>query len=214
MSSELIRYKDICVDFHGSRLFSKFNLIVNQGDKLILKGRSGSGKSTLLKIILGIIHVDDGEIFYRGRKVSASNIWDIRKEIAYVSQDTDIGEGIVKDLINEIFSFDHNRGRKYHRKRNSLIEYFGLDRSIVYKKFEDLSGGEKQRICIIISVLLGKEIFLLDEVTSALDPELKEKVVDFFLENEDWTLLVASHDNTWDRVAMDEIFVDGCEINA
>lgn len=208
MASELIKYRDVGVSFNGSCLFSDFNLIINKGDKILLKGRSGTGKSTLLKILLGIIRTDEGDVYFRDRNVCSKTVWDIRKEIAYVSQDTDIGEGIVKDLVNDIFHYHNNHGMKYHNKRNSLLEYFELDKSLLYKRFEDLSGGEKQRICLIISILLGKDIFVLDEVTSALDPELKDKVVDYFLKNEDWTLFIVSHDDVWEREGTSMIYVD------
>ncbi|MCK4941335.1 ATP-binding cassette domain-containing protein, partial [candidate division WOR-3 bacterium] len=65
------------------------------------------------------------------------------------------------------------------------------------ENFEKLSGGEKQRILIVIALLLKRSVFLLDEVTSALDSELKEKVRDFFLKGDDWTVMVISHDKDW-----------------
>lgn len=209
MSQRLIQYKNICVDLDGSPILCNFNLTVNKGNKVLLTGPSGSGKSTLLKLLLGFIRPDYGEVLYDGNRVNPSTVWDIRKEIAYVSQDTDIGEGIVKDLINAIFAYDHNKGRKYHKRRNLLFEHFGMDKSLMYKEFENLSGGEKQRVCIIISILLGKEIFLLDEVTSALDPALKQKVMDFFLEKKDWTLLIVSHDKTWKYSDIKTVYIDG-----
>jgi len=209
MASELIKYQNVGVSFNGRQLLSDFNLTINKGDKILLKGKSGAGKSTLLKMILGIVRTQDGAIYFRGQAICPKTVWDIRREIAYVSQDTDIGEGIVKDLINEIFHYHNNHGMKYHRKRNSLLEYFELDKDLLYKRFEDLSGGEKQRICLVISILLGKEVFLLDEVTSALDSELKIKVVDYFLQHNDWTLFVVSHDDVWDREGTSKIYVDG-----
>jgi putative ABC transport system ATP-binding protein len=207
MVSELIRYQDVGVRFNGCQLLSGFNLNINQGDKILLKGKSGTGKSTLLKLILGIVRVQEGKVYFRGQGLCPETVWNIRKEIAYVSQDTDIGEGIVKDLINEIFHYQNNKGMKYHNKRNYLLEYFEMDKALLYNRFEDLSGGEKQRICLIISILLGKEIFLLDEVTSALDFELKKKVVDYFLQQNNWTLFIASHDDVWDREETTTIYV-------
>jgi len=67
-----------------------------------------------------------------------------------------------------------------------------------------LSGGEKQRIGILIALLLEREIFLLDEATSALDAGLKKKVAEHFLKHSHWTLFVISHDREWER--------DGVEI--
>ena len=60
-----------------------------------------------------------------------------------------------------------------------------------------MSGGERQRLAIIISVLLKRNIFFLDEITSALDKHLKKKVADFFVEKDDWTAIIISHDPVW-----------------
>ena len=74
-----------------------------------------------------------------------------------------------------------------------------LEDNILDKNFQELSGGEKQRIGILISLLLDRDIYLLDEVTSTLDMNLKKKIADYFLAQEDWTLLVISHDREWER---------------
>ncbi len=74
-----------------------------------------------------------------------------------------------------------------------------LEGNILDKNFQELSGGEKQRIGILIALLLNRDIYLLDEVTSALDMNLKKKVSDYFLSREDLTLLVISHDREWER---------------
>ena len=60
-----------------------------------------------------------------------------------------------------------------------------------------MSGGEKQRFALIAGLLLGRKIFLLDEVTSSLDRDMKKKVVDFFADQTDWTVLAVSHDTVW-----------------
>lgn len=74
-----------------------------------------------------------------------------------------------------------------------------LEKDILEKDFENLSGGEKQRIGILIALLLEREIFLLDEATSALDAGLKKKVGELFLKHSQWTLFVISHYREWER---------------
>ena len=61
----------------------------------------------------------------------------------------------------------------------------------------ELSGGEKQRLAIIVSILLERKVFLLDEVTSSLDKHLKKKVINYFIEQDDWTIVAISHDPGW-----------------
>jgi putative ABC transport system ATP-binding protein len=116
-----------------------------------------------------------------------------------VAQDTDLGEGKVKNLINEIFSYKANKEQLNPDKLLTFMLELELEDTILNKNFQELSGGEKQRIGILISLLLNRNIYLLDEITSALDINLKQKVADYFLTQEDWTLLIISHDREWER---------------
>ena len=115
-------------------------------------------------------------------------------------QDTDLGEGRkVKNLLDEIFSYRTNKEKLDHEKLRVFMQELELEGNILDKNFQELSGGEKQRIGILIALLLNRDIYLLDEVTSALDMNLKKKVSDYFLAREDWKLLVISHDREWER---------------
>jgi len=201
---EIIRYENTGISFGGKKVISGFSLRVLRGKKILLRGKSGIGKSTLFKMLLGFEKPSEGLLYFRGKSVNAQVAWEVRKEVSYVSQDMDLGEGPVKDLLDEIFSYRPNREKRNPEKLNTLMKEFELDQEILEKNFENLSGGEKQRIEILIALMLGRDIFLLDEVTSALDFELKKKVVDHFLKHKAWTLFVISHDREWER--------DGVEI--
>nr|MBC8484598.1 ATP-binding cassette domain-containing protein [Bacteroidota bacterium] len=165
----MIKLKDITVKINNAYILKDFNLAVEKGEKVLISGKSGIGKSTLLKLILGFTLPDKGCLTFDNIELDKKSIWEIRKRIAYVSQDLDIGQGEVNALIKEIFflktnlksSFDNNELIK-------LLHLFELKEDILFKDYEELSGGEKQRIAIIISILLKREVFLLDEITSAL----------------------------------------------
>ena len=77
------------------------------------------------------------------------------------------------------------------------MDFLRLPASVLDDEYEKLSGGEKQRIAILIALLLKRNIFLLDEVTSFLDAELKKKIITFFTQNREWTVLAISHDPDW-----------------
>lgn len=201
---EIIRYEKAGISFGGKVVISDFSLCVLRGKKILLRGKSGIGKSTLLKMILGFEKPSEGSLYYRGKSVNAQVVWEVRREVSYVSQDMDLGEGPVKDLLDEIFSYHPNREKRNPERLNFLMKELELNQDILDKNFENLSGGEKQRIGILIALMLERDVFLLDEVTSALDSELKKKVVDHFLKHEDWTLFIISHDREWER--------DGVEI--
>lgn len=193
----LIRYDNISISYDDNIVLKNFNLSVLTGDKMLIVGRSGLGKSTIFKTLLGFVKPIAGSIYFKDKSISETEIWEIRRQIAYVSQNTDIDDGKVKDIINDIFQFNYNKSIFWQSDLQHLLDYFELEKNILNKKFETLSGGEKQRICIIISILLHRDIFLLDEVTSDLDNDMKLKVADYFLNKEKWTVLIISHDVVW-----------------
>ncbi|AKB25987.1 YbbL ABC transporter ATP-binding protein [Methanosarcina sp. MTP4] len=199
MQDEIIRYEGVGMTYNSKKVLSGFNLNIKRGQKILLKGKSGAGKSTLFKMLLGFEKPTDGALYYRNQPVDPSRVWEIRKEVAYVSQETDLGEGPVKVLLEEIFSYHPNRDKMDPKKLQVLMQDFELEEDTLDKNYEDLSGGEKQRIGILIALMLGREIFLLDEATSALDSELKEKVAEYFLKHGKWTLFIISHDREWER---------------
>ncbi len=199
MQEEIIRYENIGISFGSKKVISGFSLRILRGQKILLRGKSGTGKSTLFKMLLGFESLSEGSLYYKKKPINSHVAWEIRKEVSYVSQDTDLGEGPVKNLLDEIFSYRPNREKKNFEKLNILMKEFELDKDILEKNFENLSGGEKQRIGILISLMLERDTFLLDEATSALDSELKKRVVDHFLKHNDWTLFIISHDKEWER---------------
>ena len=211
MQEEIIKYENIGIFFGSKKIISGFSLRILRGQKILLRGKSGTGKSTLFKMLLGFESPSEGSLYYKKKPVNSHVAWEIRKEVGYISQDTDLGEGPVKNQLNEIFSYRPNREKMDSKKLNALMKEFELDKDILEKNFENLSGGEKQRIGILIALMLGRDTFLLDEVTSALDSELKKRVVDHFLKHKNWTLFIISHDKEWERdeVEIVELGKDG-----
>ncbi|MCX5770731.1 MAG: ATP-binding cassette domain-containing protein [Candidatus Hydrogenedentes bacterium] len=84
--------------------------------------------------------------------------------------------------------------RKNLAETPELFERFMLGRDLINQQVTELSGGEKQRVALISSILLGRRIFLLDEVTSALDSAAKGAVLEFFRPRGDVTVISVSHD--------------------
>ncbi len=194
----MIIFDGISVRFGNRYILKDFNLNIDRGEKVLIFGKSGAGKSTLIRLLLGFTTPESGRIYFEGEMLDRRTVWEIRKRVAYVSQDLDIGEGMVSDIIGEAFSLRATSSiTDYKERLNDLLEYFMLKEGIMHKEFGDLSGGEKQRIAIIIALLLQRDIFLLDEVTSALDVRMKERVIDCFTGNPDWTVLILSHDKDW-----------------
>ncbi len=193
----IFRIENITKRFSEKFVLRNFSFDVSLGDKINISGRSGIGKTTLFKLLLGFDSPDEGKIYFQDSELNDSAVWDVRKKVAYVSQDLNIGHGKVISLFNETLNYKANLHQKTKAEkeiRNKLI-FFELPENILDKNIEELSGGEKQRIAIINSLLLNRNIFFLDEVTSALDIINKKKVLDYFLGEPDFTVLYISHDD-------------------
>ncbi|WP_269852030.1 ABC transporter ATP-binding protein [Methanosarcina horonobensis] len=200
MQDEIIRYEKAGIASGTKKsAFEFFSLHPERKKKVLMKGKSGTGKSTLFKTLLGFEKLSEGSVYYRGMPLNPQVAWQVRKEVAYISQDTDLGEGPVKALFEEVHSYRPNREKMDSEKLHTYMSELELEKDILEKSFENLSGGEKQRIGILIALLLERDIFLLDEATSALDSGLKKKVADYFLKHGDWTLFIISHDREWER---------------
>lgn len=196
----MITFHDVSLGFDNKPVLTDLNLQVASGEKILVSGKSGCGKTTLLRLILGIVQPDKGSVAVDGEPVSARTVWDIRKRTAYVDQEPKIGSGRIEDIVTRIFSFKANSGRGLGM--DAAEEYFDfleLDKTVLSEDYGSLSGGEKQRISILIALLLERDIFLLDEATSALDEDLKKKVAGLFMTHPGWTVVAVSHDIIWRR---------------
>ncbi len=194
----MIQLQNISLTLDGRPLFRDLSVEVPAGGRLIISGESGSGKTTLLRMLLGFVLPDNGKVFIDNQELKLHNVWQLRQNMAYVSQEMQIGRGRVDAFIKEILRFKNNRGIAYDEDRVlALLNDFQLGSNAIQKDLNDLSGGELQRVAIIVTLLLNRKIYLLDEVTSALDEPLKELIVDYFSRLKDKTLIVSSHDKIW-----------------
>jgi len=201
----LIEYRNINLKFDERILFSNFNLEINKNEKVLFSASSGQGKTTLIKMLMGFIVPDAGEIVVNGIKLSGDTINTIRKDIAYVSQDADIPKGIVAEVFDEVFGYRVNRHLNY--EKTMLVKWlneFSLMPDILEQEMDCISGGERQRLALIMGILLDRDIWVLDEITTGLDVELKNKIVEVLLTYEK-TMLIVSHDEIYKNAGLREV---------
>lgn len=193
----ILEGKNIHFHYGDEIIFDDFSFKLQKGEKLVLKGESGSGKSTLFRLILGFEQPDSGTFFYKDSELSNERIRLLRKDTAWLPQDLNIGEGTVEKVIHFPFTFKSTqRDKPDEESITRLLNDLGLESEILAKTFSDLSTGQRQRIGVLISLMMDKDLFLLDEPTSALDRESKKKLADLLLTN-DRTILSTSHDPFW-----------------
>ncbi len=193
--SAALQAKDVTVRFNGQTVLRDFSMALKVGEKAVLTGPSGCGKSTVLRCLLGFVAPESGTILVAGTALTAETVWSLRRHVAYVGQEPELGSGAVRQILERPFHYHANATLKDNLQRApELFETFGLAPSLLDKDASDLSGGEKQRVALVSVLLLDRRIFLLDEITSALDPTSKDAVLDTFRRRHDVTALFVAHD--------------------
>ena len=176
------------------------SLGIDKGEIMALIGPSGSGKSTLLRVLVGLLLPNAGGVTLDGEKIDYKNrvqLKRLRDRFAIVFQQYNLFQNMTA-LDNVTVAPVKVRGRprrEVEEEARALLEKVGLS-----EKFnaypDELSGGQQQRVAIARALALRPEILLLDEVTSALDPELVGEVLDSIrlLAEEGMTMLIVSHE--------------------
>ncbi len=191
----VLEARDVTVRFNGQTVLRDFSLSIQAGRKAVLTGPSGCGKSTVLRCLLGFVVPESGTVLISDTPLTAETVWTLRQRLAYVGQEPDLGGGLVRHVLERPFYYRANAGlRENLQLADDLFETFGLASSLLDKEAGDLSGGEKQRVALVSTLLLDRRIFLLDEITSALDPASKDAVADYFRRRDDVTALFVAHD--------------------
>jgi putative ABC transport system ATP-binding protein len=195
----MIRFENITISFKGVDIVTDFSLDVKKGEHAVLTGQSGSGKTSILKTLTGVVVPGKGDIFINGIKVDCLSVVETRKKICYVPQKVvfDPDEN-VRDFIMLPFSFKANRDivpeESLIKKR---LESVGLETDLFDKMMSEVSGGQQQRLAIVRGLLLKREIYLLDEITSNLDGTNKKLIIDIFKNMNDVSILSVGHDEEW-----------------
>ncbi len=194
----LILISRLTVRFGNKVPFRNFSLEIAPGERVILTGESGLGKSTLLKCLLGFTIPESGEIFIDGLPVSGETVWRIRTRLAYVPQEPELGEGILRQWFEQSFTFKANAHLKGNLSRlPELFDRLSLSPALLDAAVDTLSGGEKQRAALIAALLLDRKILLLDEPTSALDKKNSLAVTSLLRSLDGATILGISHDTNF-----------------
>ncbi|MEM7301730.1 MAG: amino acid ABC transporter ATP-binding protein [Pseudomonadota bacterium] len=214
MTPAQLSLKGISKSFGDQQVLNAFDLDIAKGETICLIGPSGSGKSTLLRCMNLLEPTDDGVILFDGRDISEPGIdpRPVHQRIGIVFQSFNLFPHMTA-LANvmlaprRVLKLPTSENRQ---RAETLFKKFGLSDHI--SKYPDqLSGGQQQRVAVIRALAMQPEIMLFDEITSALDPELVEEVLDLLrqLRSQGMTMVLATHEMGFARGFADRIcFLD------
>jgi len=214
-----IEIKSLNAYYDKLHVLKDINLNVEKGEILSLIGPSGSGKSSLLKMLVGLLKPKSGNVILNNNQLNYSNNSDlriIREQIAIVFQQYNLFQNmnVLKNVCIAPTKIQKRDKKQVEEQAINLLEKVGLKDKL--KSYPDeLSGGQQQRVAIARALCLNPEILLLDEVTSALDPELVQEVLDSvrLLASEGMTMLIVSHEMSFVKeVSSRVVFMDNGSI--
>jgi polar amino acid transport system ATP-binding protein len=196
--------------FGSNLVLDGIDLEVDAHRCVVLIGASGSGKSTLLRTVDLLEEVDDGVILLAGEDITdpRKDADTLRARMGMVFQAFNLFPHMrVLDNVTLASRLVHRVPRREAETRAmTILERVGLaDRARAFP--DELSGGQQQRVAIARALVGSPRLLLLDEVTSALDPELVGEVLDLLIElkAEGMTMLVATHEMGFARRVADEV---------
>jgi len=218
MSGEALRVEDVHKSFGKLEVLRGIDLVLAEHEVVCLIGASGSGKSTLLRCVNLLEPIASGRIVVGGEEITARgvDVDVVRRGIGIVFQSFNLFPHMT---VLENVTLAPRKARGLSRSEadtdaTRLLERFGLaDKRDEYP--DRLSGGQQQRVAIARALAMEPQLLLLDEVTSALDPELVAEVLDVIRELAagGMTMLIATHEMGFARdVAHRVCFLDAGRI--
>lgn len=209
-STPKLSLRNVRKSFGTNTVLDGIDLDVAEGEVITLIGASGSGKSTLLRCANLLEPLDDGEIFFDGVDIAEPGLdpEPIRRRIGMVFQSFNLfpHRSVTKNVAigpRKVLGTDKATATT---AAVEMLTRLGLaDRADAYP--DQLSGGQQQRVAIARSLAMNPEVMLLDEITSALDPELVGEVLDVVrgLKADGMTMLFATHEMAFCREISDRV---------
>ena len=196
-----IKFKNVNYGVLNKKIIENLNLQISFKDKILVVGKSGSGKTTFLKILAGLLPINSG-IIYTGKKIN-KNFLRFKEPISFLSQENFIVDK--KSIFYNICLKD-----KEDAKDRDLIQFQKVveianlqdlltklrlkDDTILHENGSNISGGEKQRICLARSLFSNNQFIIMDEPFSSIDKQNSNEIFKKVLkETENKTLILSNH---------------------
>ncbi|MCD7445708.1 ectoine/hydroxyectoine ABC transporter ATP-binding protein EhuA [Streptomyces lincolnensis] len=221
--SELIRFDKVTKRFGSNTVLDELDFSVASGKHVTLIGPSGSGKTTILRLLMTLVKPDEGTIkvgdnylFHERRNghlapAGEKHIREVRKNIGMVFQQFNLFPNmkVLRNITEAPVTVLGLSKDEAEQRARELLELVGLTEHLD-KYPTQLSGGQQQRVAIARALAMRPQVLLLDEVTSALDPELVAGVLDVLRDiarTTDITMLCVTHEMNFARDISDQVLM-------
>jgi polar amino acid transport system ATP-binding protein len=206
----VLEIREVTKSFGEREVLRGIDLTVREHEAVALIGASGSGKSTLLRCIDLLEEIDDGDVFLDGETITDPAVAPVgvRRRLGLVFQAYNLFPhmtALENVMLGERRAHGSSKAEAEERGR-ALLARFGLE-GREDDRPDNLSGGQQQRVAIARAFAGRPRALLLDEVTSALDPELVGEVLQAVrdLKGEGMTMLIATHEMSFAREVADQV---------
>jgi polar amino acid transport system ATP-binding protein len=212
-ASPMIELNGVCKKFGGTTILDRVSFDVPKGAVVAIIGRSGSGKSTMLRCINGLEKIESGTIRVSDFRIGEGSVdlRALRQKVGIVFQSYNLfphysalnNVALALRLVKKM-----SKTEAEHVARQALVNVGLGDR--LKARPSELSGGQQQRVAIARSLAMSPEVMLFDEVTSALDPELTNEVLNVLaaLAASGMTMLLVTHEMAFaQKIASEVVFM-------
>ncbi|WP_406352479.1 ectoine/hydroxyectoine ABC transporter ATP-binding protein EhuA [Streptomyces sp. NBC_00658] len=211
---ELIRFDRVTKRFGDNTVLDGLDFTVDSGKHVTLIGPSGSGKTTILRMLMTLTQPDEGTIAVAGERLfpaGEKEVREVRKKIGMVFQQFNLFPNmkVLRNITEAPVTVLGMSRDEAEARARELLDLVGLaDKCDAYPS--QLSGGQQQRVAIARALAMRPQVLLLDEVTSALDPELVAGVLDVLRDiarTTDITMLCVTHEMNFARDISDQVLM-------
>ena len=213
----MVRIKDLKKSFGENYVLKGFNMILYEGENLVIMGKSGSGKSVMIKCLMGLEQPDEGEIEIMGNNILEFDHLEfdlLRREIGFLFQGSALYDSMT---VRENLEFPLRKQHFPQSKKDELVvnalDSVGL-RSAIDLMPDELSGGMKRRVALARAIILNPKIIIYDEPTTGLDPITAKEIIQLMRDIQikyGSSALIITHDVDCSRVIADRmiLLIDG-----
>ena len=182
----MIEIKDVKKSFDGRLVLNGVNLMIHDGETLVIIGCSGCGKTVLLRSIIGLVKPDAGSILVDGEDICQmdhKNLFRIRKKFGMLFQSAALFDSMTVEQNISLALREHTRLplQDIRQRVAEKLEVVGLP-GIEEKKPAELSGGMKKRVGLARALIMDPQIVLFDEPTTGLDPIMADSINHLIIE--------------------------------